>query len=771
MERRGQILIVAAILISITVFSIATAVHRAALSYYWAKREAYADLVRCLEQDFERILTRILARATQGYNSSLQTPSPLQNFDLWRAWAFEEYSHWVKTAVAAYSSMGLRLEAELQAERELRGRKVAVVEYEYESGGKRRVVALEYGLPEATISNLLQCYWYSPQSISAIYSALRIDAVGEGFYGWRESKLVALNLTIEAIRLDKIEKRGREVPRVYLEFSLLDESGAPVVVDEHRVSISYFDPTADISEGECPWVRAEFSLEYEGMGKYVAIYEVEGVDYEEFVHYAPYAVVWAIDQRGILVEAVSYTGFELVLEDTSGIADSSRELGGLVYNLEYGINGTLSWLQHRLGAGAHLPPIPPVPVKQLRIMATEEGPDSELVEIPFQVETWERPFDGWSGSVVGERPVSFAVFAGRLNQSHKIVFNVDFSKSRRQRLRIGWESKVEERAPEYLLQVRLEENSYRVSNGVFEIVLAGVSGYTVARLYPTGIEGAGELEFYSMGWNWCLVEGCCDWSPDSKAYGGWKIGYGPVRAFAFRDGTEVWKDSLCCARGEEGAVVGDELRHSSLVLVPYGTNYSLVYGRGEWLSDTTTKRIMYMFAYTYWPSAPEGKARYWAYLSSEGSVRTGEYDYEKGTQACFRDYSYWAAVYDMGSGPKWGAALFLTEEALRSVELFPGEDEDRISIMTYLWASAAHVGYLPLHSREWYSEGDFKEHNEEDFVIAGGTEFFFKVALWVFRYPYEGVSPVSIFGEFYKMFISTPSVVAVEVGECSLYMD
>ncbi|RLE60863.1 MAG: hypothetical protein DRJ32_02245 [Thermoprotei archaeon] len=411
----------AVIIVSIIVLSIAVAVHLAYIQYQFFRHESYAEVLKSIDSDFGRLLTRILSDVTVKYNRS--------NYGLFTyyrsLYAESMYSYWVKTLILAYQGRGIQVSAEMSPHRTLRNEKTITIVIDNEG----TISYWNIQLSEVRMNgSIVECYWYAPESLSIAYSKISINMTGEGVYGWIKEHLIMLNLTITGIKLE--EDSGQYF--VSINFTLLDEAMLPVIVSRRDVEILYFDPSVDISSGRSPWKRAKIELEYLGLGNYVAKYEIDSSSREYF----KYVVIRVLDPRGILVEACSYTGFKLEFRDNSGV-----NIGGSkVYVIEYGINGTIRCMYDSLvnNAGEALPPIPPIPYGQLRV---NESTTSYNREIFFDIEVWKRAFKEWSLSSPGEYPVLISGRPyGRFNSTTKLVFYLNLSDADRKNISIYWKS-------------------------------------------------------------------------------------------------------------------------------------------------------------------------------------------------------------------------------------------------------------------------------------------------------------------------------------------
>jgi len=102
----------------------------------------------------------------------------------------------------------------------------------------------------------------------------------------------------------------------------------------------------------------------------------------------PYSFLVQIqDSRGIIVVASSFNHYSLLLNWNSTIYNSACL--GSILSVELLQNGTARWLGQNLQATGNTKPLPPVPVKSIRINETISGINRQ---VPFQIEDWASNF-------------------------------------------------------------------------------------------------------------------------------------------------------------------------------------------------------------------------------------------------------------------------------------------------------------------------------------------------------------------------------------------
>ncbi|RLI43373.1 hypothetical protein DRO59_01135 [Candidatus Bathyarchaeota archaeon] len=100
----------------------------------------------------------------------------------------------------------------------------------------------------------------------------------------------------------------------------------------------------------------------------------------------PYSyVVQVEDQRGIVVIASSFSRYTCTLNWNNTLYAPLRNATDATMVVELLQNGTMRWLGQNLNLTTQAKPIPPIPVKAIRVNQTINGINQE---VPFQIEDW-----------------------------------------------------------------------------------------------------------------------------------------------------------------------------------------------------------------------------------------------------------------------------------------------------------------------------------------------------------------------------------------------
>lgn len=105
-KRRGQFVVVAALLISIITLSIALSIHRLSLERLQLRYEPVEELVMGLTSDLDRCLTHALSRASQKYYASFINST---NEETASDAGLNFISQWLDSVITSYSTLGLRI--------------------------------------------------------------------------------------------------------------------------------------------------------------------------------------------------------------------------------------------------------------------------------------------------------------------------------------------------------------------------------------------------------------------------------------------------------------------------------------------------------------------------------------------------------------------------------------------------------------------------------------------------------------------------------------
>lgn len=159
LSRRGQFVIIAALLISLLTLSLSLSIHRLSLHRQQLVHEPVEELVLGLSSDLDRCLAHALSRASERY---YETGSNQLAEEAGRAFI----SKWVKSVMASFSSLGLGLAMN-------------------SSSGVSGKINVDFNLD-----------WGRERGLSQVYTEFRLDIGSYGFRGWvgHSGKYVKLDL-------------------------------------------------------------------------------------------------------------------------------------------------------------------------------------------------------------------------------------------------------------------------------------------------------------------------------------------------------------------------------------------------------------------------------------------------------------------------------------------------------------------------------------------------------------------------------------------------
>ncbi|MGB9727769.1 MAG: hypothetical protein ACPLZF_05105 [Nitrososphaeria archaeon] len=707
--KRGQLLIFSGIILVVLIFYIAIMVHTTSISYQNMRYEETKEIVDNFNEDFRRALKFILASMTQEYNLTAEMDTPRYN-------SFERFTLWMKTAIRTFSSRGLQInfafnKVLLQPQKQLFGR---------------------YNMPERYVYDLAKLYWYSPQSISAISANFSLNVPGTGFYGWKGQILVLLNMTVYVDSIENDNKLGTKVT-----VTLNKEYNEPVEdLTENNFKIAYFDsPTSQ-------WKTAKIvTVLNNGGGNYTIYFK----SYDNKVISEPYnryIIVWAIDNRGIIVESYTYTAIEYVIQENAinqfyPNVPKPEE----VYALEVILNGTILWFNRQLKFTGSYLPIPMPPVKQFRVYSTTNGPnDPNLKEIPSQVEVWT------SNYLVPT--LQFAEWRRRFSVGDKLVFLVNFSNPGvyQQKVRIEWLWDADAPPPNYLIEMNSSGMYVDINNRRYTLRLIPNEGFSFAIDWTFSMYYKNYHVEYSMnGIGFINIPGGY-WIPHILPAGNWTVLVGPIRAVAYRDTSRVYRVEYENGYREYYDDPGP-FKHTEIALVPYKTKYWQLYNDIVWLEDYTDRRY---YSYLTMISGTSGdvgqsiRVSHWAHQRTDLTVHSGTYSSSYATHDRDQDFLYWYAQYNYGG---FGEAVLPSKGYVDSIKsLIPGN-----RYQMWIWTSADYARRVIDCLAQTFD-------TSSTMTIKRNTVISWFAGVWA--YDGNGYSEPNM---YYRMFVETyfPTIVSV----------
>jgi hypothetical protein len=167
-KRRAQVLIMVGVVLSLLILSVALSIYTTEVQYQEFQRNKYNSAILNFSDDFNRVLTGILAGATKSYNNSADITTP-------RASAMTNFTNWVAAVENAYTLYGLQNNLN------------STFFFNNVSIGNTN---------RYTDNELVKMFWYAPNSISAISAGYTFNLTGRGLYGINSSQLIYLNTTV-----------------------------------------------------------------------------------------------------------------------------------------------------------------------------------------------------------------------------------------------------------------------------------------------------------------------------------------------------------------------------------------------------------------------------------------------------------------------------------------------------------------------------------------------------------------------------------------------
>ena len=392
---KGQVTIVAVVVIALFLISL---VSIAMIHFYEVhnigsievKTIAMAEAIESIKSDLKRILALVLANASRTYAFH-----PYEhNLTKFRAYALEYFEEWVVLTSTKYG---------------------AVVELKYPEhihsfAGRDYVIQENY---------VFKLYWYKRRAISVGYLEANISIPHLGIYNVTAKALVSLCVSLLKVGHDY----DKNVTWILMNVT---SDGIPVS-DISGINITVLFPDFD-RYGY--WTEAEIvNVTYLGYG----LWNVTIKPYVQEMWGIIPLRVYITDYRGIVTSCLTYEGIVVkVVKNTPDYVvyndgESYRTLlrtttPDEIYTVELDWKFSLHFLLNEVSLKTALPPpIPPIPVKQLRIYSSKDLINWQL--IPFQTELWHKVM--WHGEDVYV-PTSPADPAYWFNQSCRLVFQVKY---------------------------------------------------------------------------------------------------------------------------------------------------------------------------------------------------------------------------------------------------------------------------------------------------------------------------------------------------------
>ena len=468
--RRGQILVATVLIIGLFIMAVLVSVYEAHVVFLRTRSPVVREVVASVTADFKRALAAMLALATRAcfnYTQFIDLTGRFSdlglsygnrhNLTVARAIALTYLEYWRQAVTRAYGEYGLQVAYEI----------------------RRLDISRELGRPR-TVEDLLKGYWYMNSSGSYAYARLKMNLTVLGFYNWESDVFVGLTLTVWesgsnyvriTVRYDgditpadtPTPSQVRGVPYE----RLLSRGKVWIYVPET-------DPAGRYTGG---WRLATIKdASYMGLGNYTIEFEPSAALITDPITGRSFALLMVVisDERGIIVEGSTYNYIVFKIQrttpDTLYYYDSSgtrktllrpNDIAHEVYTLELSSNLSLYWLGMKLTVDRSeerwLPPIPFLPIKQIRVSITSDGSLQSLAERPIQYENW--TVVDWHGLKVSW-PVGLSDpqmdFVKGEKYNTRLVFQVSFPTTsiREQYVVIWWHDDLDAQPAAYPTQIK-----------------------------------------------------------------------------------------------------------------------------------------------------------------------------------------------------------------------------------------------------------------------------------------------------------------------------
>jgi hypothetical protein len=686
--RRGQIILVMSILLITVILMVSTIIYLTSTQHLFFNYNPSREIILSIDADFERALTRILANATAYYNRTITEGGVyLFEIDATRRIANMTFSHWVLSTQAAYSGKGLNIRTEWIDE-QVQGERAIPIRVD-------QTVREEAYMKRRLENRLFKLFWYRPNSISAIGADISIDATAQGIVGWKARHIILLNLTITSVW-----KEGQKA--VYVNVIVLREDGKPVNdLRKDNFEIYLFDPTTPL--GGYWWKRTipeGITVTYNGGGNYTFRIEPQFYNPRDaktgsfWSFYYQFVIVRVKDNRGIIVEAYSYSGIEYVIQERAVEPYYPNNPSKMkeTYVFELLPNGSMYWYGTKLSSSSSVPPIPFPPVKQLIVNVTKNGySDPNFEEVPYQIEAWDNRYL-W--------PVSeeFLNYTRRFMNGSKLVFEVKYPPGvSRQRVRIMWREDCDFRPIPYNIEMKIEETEEgkigKVEGTHYSlwVVVKRRTGEYVHVDWSISLwdkSGTWHVEYILPAYDAFRKDNTYyipmkfpnpEWTvlPKPVEDNGVLVSKAPVRLVLYNK-----SDLVITTPPAPYQQILDELHHEQILYIPYDVSYFLYFVNATWKKNVKIDYSYLMFmgmigglpSDQYVQDTVE-KFKWGSLLTSSGIVN-GTFNnrnsyiphrgYALGTQVGSGDYSYWSAIYNENQG----ACIFASQQLLDLLDAY-----------------------------------------------------------------------------------------------------
>ena len=763
-DKKAQMTMITLVTISLLVLSILSVVlmvfreiHSTALAD--EKSQTLVNVMEAIRADLKRLLAMIMANASQMY-------------------AFHPYIH-------NLTLFRLRTNALMNNWTDLVSRKYGALVQIGQPGGSFSFEGKIFQIPPG--NSTFKLYWYRPVSATIGRLNATISISHLGIRGAVVDAYVGLFMAIL-----NITSREGEID-IYLKI-MVDE-GVPVA-DIRGVNLTILYPDLNYY-----WRKAEI-VNYRHVRRGIwcitilnsttaPIYRM-GVAPQDPDGVIPLRI-YAIDWRGIVVSSLTYSGILLRIEKntpdklyyynstTGSYVELDRgETPDEIYTIEIDWNFTLHFLLNEIpldysSINEKPPPLPPIPVKQLRVYTSSDLSNWRLT--PFQSEYWRKV--NWYGHRiwVPESPANPVYW---FNRSCRLVFQVGFRNTAEKvkYVKITWEMDCDADIIVWPTSLRYVYNPPEYKDVVSETFVVELidTEHTTMRDFDWDYRGAAALGFRDPDGTFFgptdlhAVDQHGRRPGKYRPYGKWKVFSNyigpywqvklPVRMLIMLNTSKVI--SIYDERDKR------EDYYATLAIVYLINNSRHMVGlmHIHW-QDTKTFRGAWMFI-SMGGGVPE-KYMYMRLKAHKNETKVGEYEDIPEIGYAIKSYKYpnfFSTHWDNGIG----RAAFLSESAVHALYTIGGSsdwDDERPR-----FAVTRYVPYIPERKEKFHSlEYEFVHWDPWDppnptITFPAGTYY----SYWFVIYMYQADEDDSAWLRAYKyapMFLESyaPSISVVEIGE------
>ncbi len=313
--------------------------------------------------------------------------------------------------------------------------------------------------------SIIELRWYTNESSSFGNISVTYDLPGLGISGIEYSTSCELNATILGVDGNYVR-------------ILVSKDGGEPLLTLNAENFGFYAYDYNRSLWYTVETTSEPTIQLVDEGAEYTILMPLGIDPSAFI-------VQITDHRGIMTVASSFTHYTLTFSWNSSLYSTLSHDNIVVEMLQ---NGTLRWLGQNLDVNGTCAPIPPIPVKCLRVNQTVSGVSHE---VPFQVEEWAADY---------HVPLGISSNASLFLNRHMIVFLVNHTV---QEVKIWWDPRdaaVQTRFARTNFYFNDDPSSHTLNNGILTLDLSRESAWWGTKWGVTSTYGHVEAraEFFQI---------------------------------------------------------------------------------------------------------------------------------------------------------------------------------------------------------------------------------------------------------------------------------